>query len=203
MKIMNTFFQKPLSRKWTWQGPNASVKNEIDYVLAKRSGTVKDVKVITRVNIGSDHRLVTAKLQIDTKWERKNIIKKKKRVDRENLLQHATEFQIQLSNKFEGLAQDDDLDQQCTNLTNVINETALAVAGGSKHTKAQKLSQTTIDLMKKRREMKRAAPLQHIEYREVCKTLRKRIREECRKYNTKIIEDRLKEKSIKKMSPFS
>ena len=26
MKVMNTFFQKPQKRKWTWQGPNGTVK---------------------------------------------------------------------------------------------------------------------------------------------------------------------------------
>ena len=94
---MNTFFQKSLSRKWTWQGPNNSIKNEIDYILAKRLDTIKDVREITRVNIGSDHRLVAAKLQINTKLERKRMVKVKK-VDRENLPQHAAIYiQIQLS----------------------------------------------------------------------------------------------------------
>ena len=47
MKIMNTFFRKPLNRKWTRKTPNGTVKNEIEYVMATRSNIVKDVKVIT------------------------------------------------------------------------------------------------------------------------------------------------------------
>ena len=69
LKVMNTFFKKSSSRKWTWQGPNNSVKNEIDYILSSRPDVVKDVNVITRANMGSDHRPVFAKVKINTRRE--------------------------------------------------------------------------------------------------------------------------------------
>jgi hypothetical protein len=53
--------------------------------------------------------------------------------------------------------------------------------------------------MAKRRTMKREGDIQNIEYREVCKTLRKKIREDCRKYNTAVITDKIRNnKSVKK-----
>ena len=71
---MNTFFHKPLGRKRTWKGSNSTVKNEIDYILATRSDVAKDVKVITRANVDSDHRPVVAKIKIKTRRERKKMV---------------------------------------------------------------------------------------------------------------------------------
>ena len=33
LKIMNTFFNKRLNRRWTWISPNGAMKNEIDYIM--------------------------------------------------------------------------------------------------------------------------------------------------------------------------
>ncbi|XP_072043082.1 craniofacial development protein 2-like [Amphiura filiformis] len=33
LKIMNTFFKKKESRKWTWRSPNGLYRNEIDFIL--------------------------------------------------------------------------------------------------------------------------------------------------------------------------
>ena len=53
--------------------------------------------------------------------------------------------------------------------------------------------------MKKRREIKKDGNVQHIEYREVCKTVRKKIREDCRKFNVKEISECIKaNRSLKK-----
>ncbi len=42
-KIMNTFFKKKPSRKWTWRSLNGTTKNEIDFFLADKQDTVTDV----------------------------------------------------------------------------------------------------------------------------------------------------------------
>ena len=36
-KIMNTFFKKPLNRRWTWISPNRATENEIDYIMFQSS----------------------------------------------------------------------------------------------------------------------------------------------------------------------
>ena len=78
LKIMNTFVQKPLYRKWTLKAPNGTVKNEVDYVMATRSDIVKDVKVTTKANIGSDHCLAVSKIKVDTYCERRRMVKTRK-----------------------------------------------------------------------------------------------------------------------------
>ena len=53
--------------------------------------------------------------------------------------------------------------------------------------------------MKKRREMKQDGNLNHIEFREVCKTVRKKIREDFRQFQIKEITERIKDnENIKK-----
>uniref|UniRef100_A0AC35UC55 Reverse transcriptase domain-containing protein n=1 Tax=Rhabditophanes sp. KR3021 TaxID=114890 RepID=A0AC35UC55_9BILA len=76
-KIMNTFFQKRPSRKFTWISPNGSVKKEIDYFLAKDQRICFDVTTLSerQFNIGSDHKMI--KLYDGPDTNRKDIFKRK------------------------------------------------------------------------------------------------------------------------------
>ena len=73
LKIMNTFFQKSVNKRWTWRSPNHETRNEIDYILVDKHNIVKNVDVLNRVNIGSDHRMVRCKIQINIKQERRKL----------------------------------------------------------------------------------------------------------------------------------
>ena len=53
--------------------------------MATRSDIAKDVKVITKANAGSDHRLVVSKLKIDTYCERRRMVKRKNYIDKDAL----------------------------------------------------------------------------------------------------------------------
>ena len=68
-KIMNTFFQKRLNKRWAWISPNGATKNEIDYNMMDRPDIFLDVSVIDSLNTGSDHRMVRRKARIDAKIE--------------------------------------------------------------------------------------------------------------------------------------
>ena len=72
-KIMNTIFQKKAGRTWTWKSPNGITKVEIDCILANRPDIVTDVTVISQVNVGSDHIIVTSNTKLDIAVERKTI----------------------------------------------------------------------------------------------------------------------------------
>ncbi|XP_028178547.1 craniofacial development protein 2-like [Ostrinia furnacalis] len=56
---MNSFFQKPPHRKWTWMSPDGSTRNEIDFIMTTKRRMFSDVSVINRVKTGSDHRIVS------------------------------------------------------------------------------------------------------------------------------------------------
>ena len=103
LTISNTCFKKRKSKKWTWRGPNGLVKNEIDYILTNKKSTVKDVDVIQRVNIGSDHRLVRGTIKINTRLDRSKMMRSgKSQINIKELLLKKGEFQLKLQNRFEG-----------------------------------------------------------------------------------------------------
>jgi endonuclease/exonuclease/phosphatase family metal-dependent hydrolase len=61
--MMNSFFKKPVSRKWTWISPDGKVKNEIDFIMSMKKHIYNDVSVINAVKTGSDHRMVRGTYQ--------------------------------------------------------------------------------------------------------------------------------------------
>ena len=73
---------------------------------------------------------------------------------------------------------------------------------GKRHMPKQKtLSEETLKLLKKRRELKQEKGNQRIEYAETCKTIRKRMKDEIRQYNMNKIEQTIQEdRSLKKLN---
>ena len=55
--------------------PDGKTRNQIDFILSSQPGIVEYCSVITNVDVGSDHRIVRAKILIDKKLERLKIIK--------------------------------------------------------------------------------------------------------------------------------
>lgn len=81
---MNTFYKKKPQRKWTWLSPNGKTRNEIDYIMCNKKDIVEDVTVINSVSLGSDHRMVRAKLRIGYSKRRTNF-KNTTQIDTEKL----------------------------------------------------------------------------------------------------------------------
>ena len=112
-------------------------------------------------------------MKVNTWCERFKMVKRVRAADRTKLLLKSEELQAKLSNRIESLSSTQDVESNCSTLTELINQTSEAVAGGIRKSKVQKLSKPTLDLMMKRHDMKLLRGIQHIEYREVCKTVRK------------------------------
>ena len=76
---MNTWFEQSLKNRYTWMSADGQSKNQIDFTLMSQRyrNSVKNVKVKSSANCGSDHNLVMAKLQI--KWKN---IRRSRRVPR-------------------------------------------------------------------------------------------------------------------------
>ena len=74
------------------------------------------------------------------------------------------------------------MDSLNKNMTEMIQQSALSIAKQTKKQKNPKISSPTRALMKKRREMiENKTPRDHIEYVEICKTIKKK--EDIRKHN--------------------
>lgn len=184
LKIMNTFFEKKANRRWTWISPNKTTKNEIDFILTDKPRSVTDVSVLNKFNTGSDHRLVRATFTINTRIERQRLTRQTKRPNHLKLSEKASQFQIELSNRFEALNNNEDLSTNCDNITNTILDAAINTVGRQKPRKPNKLSDETKRLREKRRYMKRSGSSgENIEYTIVCKEIRRRMAEEINAYN--------------------
>ncbi|CAD6200263.1 unnamed protein product [Caenorhabditis auriculariae] len=68
----NSLFEKPERRRWTWKSPNGDTTNEIDHILANRKWSLLDVAVLPSFDVGSDHRLVRAKVRLNQKFLKKD-----------------------------------------------------------------------------------------------------------------------------------
>ena len=64
----------------------------------------------------------------------------------------------------------------CDNCSKTIKDCAMDVAGKQESQKIDKISKETIDLLKKRSEMKATTQKESREYIELCKTIRKRMK---------------------------
>ena len=68
--VTNSLFFKAATRYWTWEAPGGVTKSQIDFILSSDRKIVRNCEVITKVNIGSDHRMVRARVEIDKKLMR-------------------------------------------------------------------------------------------------------------------------------------
>lgn len=192
--ITNTLFEKPQKRRWTWRSPNGETKNEIDYILANKREIILNTEVIQRLNIGSDHRMVRCTIRFNIRQERSRmVITSTPKINIERLMQRTEEYQIELSNRFEILGNDEeDVEEEAKKLSNTIQESAKKIGGLKKSREEEKLKNETKALLKKRREIIRDRTARNnIEYTELCKSIRKKMRQDLREYKTKRIKDAL------------
>ena len=106
-EYMSIFPHKDI-HKLTWTSPNGVTKNQIDHITIDRRfrRSLKDVKVRRGADVGSDHELVVANIQL--KLCRQSVEKsgrKRYDVDKLRVYETAQEFRIALSNRFQVLEQ--------------------------------------------------------------------------------------------------
>ena len=103
--VTNSLFFKAANRYWTWEAPGGVTKNQIYFILPTDRKIVRDCEVITKVDTGSDHQMVRARVEIDKKLMRLKRIQKQKpyRLDLRVLEKIATPFRIELKNRFDTL----------------------------------------------------------------------------------------------------
>ena len=99
--VTNSFFFKAANRYWTWEAPGGVTKTQIDFLLSSDRKIVQNCEVLTKVDIGSDHRMVRARVEIDQKLMRLKKSSKQKpyRLDPRVLEKLATPFRIELKKK--------------------------------------------------------------------------------------------------------
>ena len=199
-KTTTTMFHKKAGTRWTYKNPNCVTKTEID-TLAYRPDIVTDVTVNNQVNIGSDHRMVMRNIKLYVEVERNQLMPKKpSRIDTTQIGSQKIEFQLELRNRLETRQELDDIDTMRENITGLIQQSATKVAKAFDKPLKSRISSPTRALMTKRNELVGIGDdKQRLEYAEICKKIKKKSKENTRKYNLEIIRETfMASKSLKK-----
>ena len=98
--------------------------------MTDKPNMIKYVRVINRINIGSDHRMLMSNIILHKKAERTKLLRKKKppNVDNREIGIKKNEFQLEPKNKFTALQELDDIDTLNENITEMIQQTAISIA---------------------------------------------------------------------------
>ena len=204
MYAMNTFYQKKANRKWTWISPNKESKNEIDFILSSNKSIINDVSVLNSIGVGSDHRIVRAKIQINVKWERAKRMKlTRPKIDANTLRDLKEVYEKELKHKIDEVSdlQNKSIDEINTAINDAMLSTAEKVAKTKKQNK-KIWSTKTKALFEKRRLLLSKNKHGSVEYVETNKVLRKSIREDKRKEMETMIDEAIEKgrnmKSLKR-----
>ncbi|XP_063536006.1 uncharacterized protein LOC134745845 [Cydia strobilella] len=76
LKIMNSFYKKKHSKKWTWVSPNGQTKNEIDYILTNKPSIFKDLDTVNQLNFNTNHRMMIKNKNEDTIQNKYNTLER-------------------------------------------------------------------------------------------------------------------------------
>jgi len=184
---MNSFFEKAKQRRWTWASPNGTTKNEIDFIICNKKNIVHDVTVLNKFSVGSDHRLVRAKVKINMRVEREKIIRKNKSKKWTGITDKKT-YQTSITSD---LGNQESLRQDDLNVDDLNTHISVAVRNAQEKYKDRerdrrgKISETTKNLISVRREMRRTKTLNPLPIqRQINKDISKTIRNDIRTYNT-------------------
>lgn len=187
--VMNSFFQKPKHKRWTFQSTNAmKTQHELDYGLSSDRLLVTNVERLNRLDVGSDHRPVRFTLNLKTN-KTKRRVKRIGRTFNSNLLK-AT---IETTNWDLAGTLTDQYNTLCTRLQMCMK------TASCKKQKENRLSAETYELIVKRACMDRSNNKNIIEFVELSKLIRKKMREDFDNFKMKkLLEAAEKRKSLKK-----
>lgn len=187
---MSSFFQKRPERKWTWLSPGARYKNEIDYVFSSHKCIVKDVSVLNSFNTGSDHRLIRALVQINTKLERYASIRRKRtKVDPECLLMNRESYQKEVENNLKLINTDtSDVNDLLNHLSSSLCKAAKYIAV-RKTSRPNKLQPKTRELLEQRRTLIKQGESHTTLFKIVCKEARACLESDIEVYREKVVKN--------------
>ena len=131
----NNSFMKSKGQLWTFEYPNGN-RAQLDYLLFRKKwrNSIKDSRSYSSFSsVGSDHRVISAKLKLSLRVSKKAYSHPMKRIDWKEVSSNTNlsrEFAIQVSNKFQSLSPSDitseNVEDVYENLIKSTEEVALA-----------------------------------------------------------------------------
>ena len=182
--IGGTLFQHRDIHKGTWRSPNGLTVNQIDHICisGRFQHSLLDVKVCRGADIGSDHYLVRARLQIKLQSVAKIAAKRHDVPAIEHLRNSSKvqEYNVAFQNRFDCLANEVNLEDMWDNFKQTVNDVSMEVLGKRpRKVKEQHLSQTSKNLIEQRGMFKRRDPTSNVN-RSAYSKLNKLVKKSCK-----------------------
>ena len=204
MSIMNTWFEQPKRRLYTWTSPDGKHRNQIDYILINKrwKSTINDVRTKPGADCGTDHELLVATLKIKLKKLRNG----KSETTYYDCKGITPEYRIEIKNRFEVLERDEIEDEMNTEtlwekMKGTILETAeMHIPKKKKFTTTPWLSEEAISMAAERRAAKNAGDKEKV--RIMNRVFQKQAREDKEKHLNemcRVMEDEGKKGRTKEM----
>ncbi|CAD6185382.1 unnamed protein product [Caenorhabditis auriculariae] len=189
----NSLFEKPDQRRWTWRSPNGDTTNEIDHILANRKWSLLDVAVLPSFDVGSDHRLVRAKVRLNQKFLKKDYHQpsrpRRPTYDITTLEEKISEHDWQL------------LDDPTADYESLCNGLIRCAEPAARPTSSlpPRLDQRAKDLLRRRGEVKRDPQVTHLERLTIDKACRMAVQESlANRRRSALLQTAEKRQSLKK-----
>ena len=122
LSIMNTWFEQPKRRLYTWTAPNAMHRNQIDYILCQRrwKSSILSAKTYPGADCGSDHQLLVTKIKV-----RFSTIKRPPALRRFDMDNIPAQYAVEVKNRFEALSNiDEEPEGLWEEIKSIVRETA-------------------------------------------------------------------------------
>ena len=141
--ITNTLFEKKTSTRWTFQGPDGITKNLVDYIIVNNrwKSSVQDVRVCS-AEIGSDHRLVMARVKLRLKKEMRQNTINSADIDKLKDTQVKKKYQEELQEKLTKIKEDTKVEEHWSNFRKAILQTAETILDKKTRNKQKNQKQT-------------------------------------------------------------
>ena len=131
----NTNFMKPKGQLWTFEYPNGD-RAQLDYLLVRKKwrNSIKDSRSYsTFSSVGSDHRVISAKVKLSLRVSKKAVSSPMKKIDWKEVSSNkelSKDFAIQVFNKFQSLStseiDSENVEEVYSHLIKSTEEVALA-----------------------------------------------------------------------------
>ena len=196
--VVNTWFQQPTRRLYTWNSPGGTTRNQIDYILIndRFRNNVKQVKTYPGADINSDHIPVVMKLKIKLKKMEKPKVREQFDLQLLKEENYKKEYNVEIRNAYSKLSnqtieQTPEDQNEVEKKWGIIKEslnTSLRTVLPNKHAMKKKPWMTD-DILMKMEERKKCKNIDSDKY----KQLNKEIEKICRQTKEKWYADQCEE----------
>lgn len=180
--IMNTFFELPPRRLYTWKSPQDGkdgklIRNQIDYVMINQRyrNSCKMAKTYPGADINSDHNLLVAEFKV--KWKKMKIKQRKTEYDRRKLDDPNITTQVveMLSNALQDIQSRSGIEEKMRKIVEVTKTVKREILTKDTRKKKTWMTGEILALIEERRMKKIAKDMTG--YRTINIQIRKKIRE--------------------------